>query len=348
MSESRLIQEKDIKEIIEVLDQVPISEIEGKVFLLTGVTGFIGSNILRVLIYLNDMLFNEKCKMIVCCRDFHKLYYKFGERIKKNDIEIYEESLMEKICLKRAVNYIIHMASNSVTKSFSEIPVETLLINALATNNLLEYARKFGCESFLFFSSGAIYGTLGAVRNISEDDCGTVDHLNVVNTYAVGKRMGEALCNAYFHEFHVNTKIIRISHTYGPGIDIEDGRVFSDFAKKIYMNRDLVIKGTGMDVRPYCYITDAISAIFLVLVKGSVGECYNMANDEETYDVKELAEILCNKGFPEKELNIKFDLINRYQKLCAQKINTSKLRGLGWKPKVDVVTGFQRTVASIQ
>lgn len=340
-----MIKEKDI---IEVIDQFPITKIEGKKFLLTGVTGFIGSNILRILMYLNDILFNEKCKLIVCCRDFNKLYYKFGERIKKNDIEIYEESLMDKICLMRPVNYIFHMASNSVTRSFSEIPVETLLINACATNNLLEYARKYGCDSFLFFSSGAIYGTLEDVRNIAEDSCGMVDHMNVMNTYAVGKRMGEALCNAYFQEYHVNSKIIRISHTYGPGIDIDDGRVFSDFAKRIYMNQDLVIKGTGMDVRPYCYITDAISAIFLVLIKGIAGECYNMANDDETYDVKELAETLCNKGFPEKELKIEFDLVGKYQKLLAPKIDTSKLRSLGWKPKVDVVTGFRRTVASIQ
>ena len=114
------------------------------------------------------------------------------------------------------------------------------------------------------------------------------------------------MCFSFYKQFNLPIKIIRIGHTYGPGINLNDGRVFSDFIKNILDNKDLVIKSDGEAKRAFCYITDAINAFFLVLFNGKSGEAYNMSNNDYFVSIKELAEILTEKVFKDKGIDIIF------------------------------------------
>ena len=246
-------------------------------------------------------------------------------------------------------DYIVHAASCSSTRMFRLIPVDVLSANVLGTYNLLEFARKSGAESFLYFSSGAVYGDIKRtpIKEVKENDLFLLDFRAPENCYAEGKRAGEALCAAYWAQYGIPTKSIRISHTYGPGIDLNDGHIYSDFVKSICLKEKLVINGDGTDSRFFCYITDAVVALFLVLLKGMAGEVYNMANRNENWSVRELAEKLIKEGFPERKLEIEQKIVaNSHTKKLH--INTEKLENLGWFPEVNVVEGFKRTVKSFE
>lgn len=340
------IIEEDLRMII---DRIPYQKLENKVFLITGASGFLASVIVNVLMYLNDHYFSRKSTVIALCRSKEKAERKFGEFLKHSYFKLYVQGVEDKLQIDNNVNYIIHAASRAVTSDFKRVPIDILSANIVGVYNLLKLAYNMKSESFLFFSSGAVYGELpGNINDVEEKDYFPLNYLATENCYAEAKRAGEALCRAYWEQYGVPTKIVRISHTYGPGINLADGRVFSDFVDKICKNQNLVIKGSGNDVRPFCYITDAVVAFFLILLNGGNGEVYNMANNKETVTIRELAETLVNKAFPERNIRIEGKNLTQSMNSGKIKINTDKLMRLGWNPEIDIIEGFRRTVKSFE
>lgn len=340
------IIEDDIRTII---DRILYQEIEGKTFLITGANGFLASAIVNVLMYLNAHYLDRKCKVLALCRNREKAEDRFDEYLQHDSFKLYIQSVEEVSLIDEKPDYIIHAASSAVTSDHRANPVGVFMANVIGTQRLLELAHHNQSAGFLFFSSGAAYGEVPENYDyIIEKDYFPLNFLLTDNCYAEAKRSGEALCQAYWKQYGVPAKIVRIGHTYGPNIDLKDGRVFSDFVNKICKHKDLVIKGSGDDVRPFCYISDAVVAFFLILLHGENGEVYNMVNNQETVTIKELAEILVYKAFPERNLKVKGkDLV---QGVCGSKVivNTDKLIGLGWHPDVDIVEGFRRTVKSFE
>ena len=207
-------------------------------------------------------------------------------------------------------------------------------------------------KGFLFFSSGAVYGdTSIATEFIKENQYYQIDPLEITSCYSESKKMAENMCFSFYKQFNLPIKIIRIGHTYGPGINLNDGRVFSDFIKNILDNKDLVIKSDGEAKRAFCYITDAINAFFLVLFNGKSGEAYNMSNNDYFVSIKELAEILTEKVFKDKGIDIIFNH-SEGKYTVNNKGNVSicidKICKLGWEPKVSIEEGFRRTILSFQ
>ncbi len=341
-----LIENTDAEEIIQ---SIPYEKLENKVILITGANGFLASSIVGVLTYINDFYLKNKCTIIALCRNRIKAETKFRDYLNNENFILCVQNVEDKVSLDYRVDYIIHAASGAVTSGFSKAPVDILQANIIGTYNLLEFAKTNKLQGFLFFSSGAVYGkATDECDIISEEDYFNLDFRSYQNCYAEGKRAGEALCNAYWHQYGIPAKVVRISHTYGPGINLDDGRIFSDFVKNICQGKKLLIKGSGNDVRPFCYITDAIVAFFLILLHGENGEVYNMANNKETVTIRELAEILIYEAFPERKLGIVCN--NGLQNVDCKKtrININKLLNLGWNPTVDIVEGFRRTVRSFE
>lgn len=338
------VREEDIQNIIA---RIPYQECEGKTFLITGASGFIASYMVDTLMYLNRFL-KEKCTVIALCRNVNKAKDVFKEYLNLPSFKLFFQSVEKEIDLEEKADYIIHAACSSSSLKQKQIPAEILSCNTVGTYQALEYAKKVGIKSFLFLSSGAVYGRMPEeIEEITEKDSFYIDFADARNCYAEGKRAGEALCATYWKQYGVPTKSIRISHTYGPGIDLDDGHVYSDFARNICLNENLKIKGDGTDARPFCYIVDALVASFLVLFCGESGESYNMANQKENLSIRELAEKLTKEAFPERKLRIEC-------KNCSDSvgkkilINTDKLEKLGWKPTIDAVEGFRRTVKSFE
>lgn len=334
-----------IEDYENVLKRISINKFINKTFLITGATGFIGSQIVGFLMYLNKKT-DCNCKVIALCRNREKSRVKFLEYVDSELFMLEIRSISEEMVFTESIDFIIHAASISNTKYFADYPVDLLTSNIIGTWRLLELTRNQGAK-LMFLSSGAAYGDYtNDIYMFEEDMVFLNNYLDPRKSYATGKRGGEAFCRAYTNQYNTNTVMVRISHTYGPLIDLNDGKVFSDFIRNILDGEDLLIKGSGLDFRPYCYISDTISAIFMVLFCGANGEVYNIANPYETLTVSELAEQLAYQVFPEKNLKIKY--LNKYVNVKDNRkvyVSIEKISKLGWKPIVSVHEGFKRTVA---
>ncbi len=338
------IREDDIKQIIS---KIPYEICENKTFLITGANGFLASYIVDTLMYLNRTKLTKNCSVIALCRNKEKAEHVFFEWINQENFCLLIQSVEDKIDFKNEIDYIIHAASCSITNVFKSRPVDLMKANMIGCYNLLELAKKKKVKSFLFFSSGAVYGAKNE-NELYEDKTYNLDYLDMNNSYACGKRAGESLCRAYWIQYSVPAKGVRISHTYGPGIDINDGHVYSDFAKSIIENKNIIIKGNGIESRPFCYVSDAIYAFFLILFYGNNGEMYNMANTDTTVTIKELADVLVQKIFKDRNLTVIVEKPNKGCNNCKTMVNIEKLKALGWNPIVGLEEGFKRLIESME
>ena len=229
-----------------------------------------------------------------------------------------------------------------------------MLPNILGTNEVLRLAKDSKSKGVLFFSSGSVYGEMTGIESVTEETLGILRYLELGNSYGESKRCGEALCNAYFHEYGVSAKCVRIHHTYGPNMDYQnDKRVFAEFVNNIVNCQNIVMKSDGSARRAFCYITDVINAIFAIIIDGENGEIYNVLNDQEYCTVKELAEQLVML-YPEKSIEVvtkQRDASEVYCGSCVKRlipVSNDKLKNLGWKPYVTIKDGFKRTIDYIQ
>ncbi|MEO6629860.1 MAG: NAD-dependent epimerase/dehydratase family protein, partial [Aquihabitans sp.] len=179
---------------------------------------------------------------------------------------------------------------------------------------------------------------------------GRLDPASVRACYAEGKRAGENLCVAYAHQYGIPTRIVRPFHTYGPGMALGDGRVFSDFMGDVVARRDIVVKSDGLAVRPFCYVGDATRAFFTALLLGANGAPYNVANPAAEMSVAELAETLV-AAFPERTLKVVRQARHPDDSylettLARASLDISKLQKLGWEPGIGIAEGFRRTARS--
>lgn len=348
------VVEKDCREVLERINAIT-PKIAGKTFLIAGASSFLGSSIINVLIYYNTYIAKsneDKCTIYGLYHNRNKMESRFKEYLSEDYFKTCQwdaTDSLDTVCIDSDVDYIFYLCSIASTDLSKSRPVETLQANTIGLGNMLSFAKDKAVKGFLYFSSGAVYGApQGHESEIFEDDRWPIDHMEIGNIYAEGKRAGETLCKAFFAEYGVKTKMVRISHTYGPGIDIDDGRIFSDFVRDIVNGNNLTIKGDGSPTRPFCYITDAVAAFFMIMIQGENGEAYNLANPKETYSIGELADILTKEAFPERELVPQY--LSKKGNIHPEKVhvNIDKLCKLGWEPKVSVVDGFKRVVESIE
>ena len=324
----------------------------GKTFFITGGTGMLASYMVYFLIYLNENVKNFNCKIILLVKNSDKVLKRFGEYTQKEYFKTYTGSVLDEIKIEEKIDYIVHAASIAVTQYFKDYPIDVILPNSLGTYRLLELACKNNVESFLYFSTVSIYGKIENKTSITEDSYGILDTLDQNSCYSESKRLGETLCKAYWNQKQVKTKIVRISHTYGPTLDLDtDKRVFSEFINNILNHQNIEMKSSGSEVRSFCYLSDATEAFFRILLDGESGEAYNMSNPSANVSILELAKILC-KTF--KDRNIKITYKSKEKSYVKNKFSNSiifsidKIQKLGWIPKVGVEKGFKRTVESFE
>ena len=322
-------------------------KLKGKTVLLTGATGMLASYVAVFLIYLNEK-HAMNMRLLLHVRSEEKARARFGEYVEKPYVSLVHHDLCEPWQLED-VDFIIHAASLASPEYYKTMPVEVAEPNAIGTYHLLRLAKEKNVQSFLFFSSGDVYGKLAeGAGEIHERDVGAADPLDLLSCYGGSKRMGETWCRLFFVEYGVNAKIARIAHTYAPTMDVEgDPRVFSSFMKCVKDGTDIVMHSDGSACRPFCYIADAVSAFFLILFEGAAGEAYNVSNDRAFLSIRELAEILV-KLRPELGLKVIAKerpkgaayLENNFNK--ANRPSADKLRELGWQCRFDAAAGFAR------
>ena len=343
------IIKNDVEEIISQLNE--FERFRGKTVLITGASGMLAAYIVETLIYLNCIHENFNVKVIAIVRNKVKAQKRFNHLLGNIKLTILEHDVCNEFNSTEKIDYIFHAASNASPKYFGADPVGTLNANILGTINLIKLAHKHNVESFLFFSSGEVYGEVNEKDiPINEETFGYLNPTKVRSCYAESKRMGESICISWFHQFGVKVKIVRPFHTYGPGMLLNDGRVFADFIADVVFQRNIQIKSDGSAIRPYCYIVDATVGFFLIMLNGKNGEAYNVGNPMAELSVKALAELLVSI-FPERKLKVQFgghvkDKNYLQSPISRNSPDISKISKLKWEPKILPKEGFRRTILS--
>ena len=327
----------DIAAILEA--DLPWKKFKNKSILISGGNGFIASYIIKTLLKAN-IKYKLGLKLISLIRENK------NSKIKNDNLKVIKVDLanFDNSCLPKT-DIVIHAASKASPKYFAKQTIDIIKTNTLATINLLEYAKKIKSEKFLYISSGEIYGEIENYNSsIKEDFYGKINHLNKRSVYAESKKLGELICNSYTENNKLKILIARPFHTYGPGVNLKDGRVFADFVNSVVNQKDILLKSKGDSKRPFCYITDAIVGLFTVLLKGRKSNAYNIANPNCEVKIKDLAIVIANL-IPDKRVNVKFTKKKHLSNpLKRQNVSIEKIKSLNWFPKVGIYEGFERTI----
>lgn len=325
-------------------------ELDGKSVFITGGTGLIGSQIALSLAEY-DKVNNGKINIYILARNKEKAE-KIFENYRKY-VNIVTGDVRDKITLNDNIDYIIHGASITGSKEFVDYPVETIYTGLDGTKNVLEFAREKNVKGMVYLSSLEVYGvTDPAKKSIKEDEYGYIEQLLPRSSYSEGKRMAECLCVAYGSEYSVPVKIVRLAQTFGPGVSYSDNRVFAQFARCAIEGKNIVLKTKGETYRNYCYIRDAVLGIISVLLKGNVGEAYNIANKETGISICDMAHMV-SEEIADNKIKVVFDIAEDLAKLgygptIKIALDTSKIEKLGWKAEVGIEEAFERMIESMK
>jgi UDP-glucuronate decarboxylase len=338
------------------LDQIVKSNInwdrfKNKTVFVSGGAGLLPSYLGQSLLHANR-LHNLKLKVICMSRSSESLNKRLGHCLNDPCLKIIIHDVTRPIPIEiMPSDFVIHAASQASPKFYTIDPVGTLLTNTIGTQHLLEYAVRSKAERFMFFSSGEIYGIpLNPTEPITETSYGYLDPMNVRSCYAESKRIGETMSIAWAKQCGLDTVVVRPFHTYGPGMALDDGRVFADFVADVVAKRDIVIRGDGSEKRCFCYLADATIGFLSVLLNGINSEAYNVANPSCEISMKNLAKLISNL-FPNRNIKIRFEdsgIKKNYIKSPTLKALPSidKIKKLGWLPETSLEEGFAKTIKS--
>jgi UDP-glucuronate decarboxylase len=319
----------------------------GKTILVTGGSGFLPAYMVETLLLLNTSA-NMNCHVICLVRNPSKAAARFADYYSRPDLSFVTGDVSEEFTIHRRCDFIIHAASQASPKFYGSDPVGTIKANLLGTSRLLDLARDWSSEGFLFFSSGEVYGQVSPEKiPTREEDYGYIDILNPRSCYAEGKRAAETLMVCHANQYQTHCTIVRPFHTYGPGMSLDDGRVYADFVRDVIYRRDLSLHSDGKAVRAFCYLSDATAGFFTVLLKGESGQAYNVGNPAAATSIGDLAILIANL-FP--ELKLKVNLLGKGSKdylespISINSPNIDRMADLGWHPSHTTAEGFTRTI----
>jgi len=342
-----------IKEDLAFIAGHPLdwNRLKGAGVLISGANGFLPSYLVEALLHLNETK-QLGLTVLALVRNADKARKRFAHHQGRRDLQLIVQDVSEPLSIPEdlRVDYIVHAASQASPMYYSIDPIGTQNANIFGTTNLLRLAKEKNVKSFLFFSSGEVYGELREEQiPTREDDYGSMNPMILRSCYGESKRMGENICVCWMHQHKVPVKIVRPFHTYGPGMDLNDGRVFADFVSDMVHNRNIVMKSAGTDTRAFCYLADATLGFLQVLLHGKDGEAYNVGADQQT-SIRDLATIITGL-FPEKGLTVtvnETEVSGNYVRSSIRKScpDISKMKALGWQPVYSVSEGFKRTILS--
>ena len=186
------------------------------------------------------------------------------------------------------VDAIYNLACPASPIHYQKYPVQTIKTSVIGAINMLGLAKRLGIR-ILQASTSEVYGD-PEVSPQSESYWGNVNPIGLRSCYDEGKRAAESLFFDYNRQFGVEIRVARIFNTYGPRMNLQDGRVVSNFAVQALRNQDITLYGTGEQTRSFCYVSDLIDGLVrLMQIEGSIVGPINLGNQNE-FTIKELAE----------------------------------------------------------
>jgi dTDP-glucose 4,6-dehydratase len=233
------------------------------------------------------------------------------------------------------VDYVFHFACPASPVDYSIHGVETLQVGSLGTFHALDVARKYGAK-YLVSSTSECYGD-PLEHPQKESYWGNVNPIGLRSVYDEAKRFTEAATMAYHRYYKVDTRIVRIFNTYGPRMQLNDGRVVPNFMKQALRGEELTVYGDGSQTRSFCYVSDEIDG-FLRLAKSSEHLPVNVGNPVEFTILECAKRVLEVTG---SRSTIRYETLPPDDPKQRQPDISKARRLLGWEPKIDLETGLK-------
>lgn len=352
ITNNKVLQD-DLENIVDKYEE-RFSKLKNATVLITGATGLVGINLVRLLVLFNKKK-NYNIKIIAMIRNKNKFRELLGTTyvdevtIQTICIDIQDKQLLEKVEFEK-LDYIIHTASITNSQFMIEKPVDTIMLSIESTYNLLELAKKNKTKNFVYLSSMEAYGQFSKSNLIKEDTLGDIDLELSRSSYPESKRMAELLTKTYGKQYDISTQIARLAQTFGAGADKNDTRVFAQFAWSAIDNNDIVLHTDGLSEGNYCYLSEALSGILFILLFGERYETYNVVNTENHSTVLDMANLVVNNFSENSKVKIDIDgnKNNKYAKNTKMKLDNRKLKSLGWIPEIDLVETYKRLIESFK
>lgn len=312
-----------------------------KTFFITGATGLVGSILVKALCWANEKYGLEN-HVIAHLRNPVK-----GDQVFDGytGIAYCVGDIRDPIQWDGEVDYIIHAASETKSKNMVEYPIETLWTTLSGSKNVLDFARTKHAAKVVYLSSMEAFGSVDFDGRATEDMLGTIDLTKPRSCYPESKRMVENMCACYHAEYGVPVSIVRLAQTFGAGVPADDTRVFAQFARSAMRGKDIVLHTQGTSWGNYVYTADAATAIFTVLKKGNDGECYTVANESTSMQIRDMAALVADEIAGGK-IHVVIDIPEGanfgYAADTKLRLDASKTRGLGWTAKVGLEEMYRR------
>ncbi len=236
------------------------------------------------------------------------------------------------------VKYVFHFASPASPVDYMAHGIETLQVGSAGTFQALEYARRYEAKFFLASTSECYGDPLQHPQK--ETYWGNVNPIGPRSVYDEAKRFSEAATMAYHRYRRVDTHIVRIFNTYGPRMQLNDGRVVPNFMKQALRGEDLTVYGDGAQTRSFCYVSDEIEGI-LRLARSDEHLPVNIGNPDEFTILECARRVLAVTG---SKSQIRHEPLPEDDPKQRRPDITKAQALLGWKPKIDLETGLKMSL----
>ncbi|MGH9585257.1 MAG: NAD-dependent epimerase/dehydratase family protein, partial [Bryobacteraceae bacterium] len=270
-----------------------LEALSGATLLITGGSGFLCSYLLETVARLNDDVLAKPCRAISVDNLRSGVAERTAHLTERPDFRFIAHDVSQPLSIGEPVDWIVHGAGIASPTFYRRYPLETIDVNVSGTRQMLDLARQTNARSLLYISTSEIYGDHDAAHIPTREDYrGNVSCTGPRACYDESKRMAETLCWVYHQLYGTPVKVIRPFNVYGPGQRLDDKRIIPDLISAALERRPIELFSDGGATRSFCYVSDAIRALWHILLSDANGEAFNVGSDEREISIRELAEVV--------------------------------------------------------
>ena len=304
------------------------------IILVTGGTGFIGSNLC------NELVKNKDNHIICLDNNFTGNIKNIQHLRDLPNFEFIRHDVCQEILLE--VDQIYHLACPASPKDYQFNSIKTIKTNILGTMNMLGLAKRTKAR-ILLSSTSEVYGD-PKISPQDENYWGNVNPIGIRSCYDEGKRLAETLMMEYHRNCKVDTRIVRIFNTYGPNLNKNDGRVVSNFINQSLLGKNITIYGDGKQTRSFCFVSDIVDGLIKTMNSKTNEETLLPINLGNPYEINMLELALTITDLTNSQSEIVFKELPQDDPLQRCPDISKAQRVLKWKPKVQLNEGLLKTI----